>query len=226
MSVLRPFDLVMFDLDGTLVDSAPEIADAVCDTLHRLALPTVTLEQVIGWVGRGTRELLVEVLAYLTHFPPERVRTSALLAVVVTEFRWYYRNRCGTHCVLFPHVRETLDALRQQGTRLALVTNKDAHFTHVVLERLGLMPSFDLVISGDTLPQRKPDPSGVQLCLDRFGVQRERALFVGDSAVDVATARNAGVPIWAVPYGYNAGRPVVEDKPDRLIFNCSALLDL
>lgn len=87
------------------------------------------------------------------------------------------------------------------------------------------MPLIDLVVSGDTLPTKKPDPAGIERCLAQFGITRGRALFVGDSSIDVATARAAGVAVWALPYGYNMGQPIEACGPDRLICDCSALLN-
>ena len=121
-------------------------------------------------------------------------------------------------------VRETLTALRRQGVKLAVVTNKEARHTTAILAAHGLLSLLDLVISGDTLPTRKPDPAGIAFCLAHFGVPIQRALFVGDSSIDVATARNAGVRVWALPYGYNMGQPIEASIPDRVIADCAALL--
>ena len=122
-------------------------------------------------------------------------------------------------------LRETLIALRQRGVKLAVVTNKEGSYTATVLGAHQLAPLLDSVVSGDTLATKKPDPAGIQSCLSRFGVSRDRALFVGDSSIDVATARNAGVAFWALPYGYNMGQPIEACAPDRVIADCSALLN-
>jgi phosphoglycolate phosphatase len=116
-----------------------------------------------------------------------------------------------------------LQALRGQGVYLAVVTNKEARYTQTVLAAHDLVPLFDRVVCGDTLPTKKPDPAGIQSCLAQFEVPATRALFVGDSSIDVATARNAGVPVWALPYGYNMGQPIEACGPDRVISDFSAL---
>lgn len=219
------FDLVMFDLDGTLIETAPEICDAVNDTLHHFKLPAVTQQQVNDWIGHGTRELLIQALAYSRQTEVAAVRSSDSLALTLAEFDQHYQARCGTRSHLYPQVRETLGALRAQGVKLAVVTNKEARYTDTVLNAHQLMPLLDCVVSGDTLPTKKPDAAGVELCLAQFGVPRERALFVGDSSIDVATARNAGVAVWALPYGYNMGQPIAACAPDRVIADCSALLN-
>lgn len=219
-------DLVMFDLDGTLVETAPEIMDAVNDALQRFSLPEVTQKQVDDWIGHGTLELLVKALAQITGFAPEAVRASALLNQIVPVYNMAYNARCGTRSHLYPQVRETLVALREQGTRLAVVTNKESRYTQVVLDVHELTSLFDAVISGDTFATKKPDPVGVVHCLQQFDVAPERALFVGDSSIDVATARAGGVPVWMLPYGYNMGEPIEACAPDRIIPDCSALLNV
>jgi len=225
ITIQQRFDLVMFDLDGTLIETAPEIADAVNDSLRRFALPEVTQRQVNDWIGHGTRELLVQALADSGKTSVAAVRTSEQLARVEAEFGIHYRKRCGTRSRLYPRVRDTLVVLRAQDVKLAVVTNKESRYTATVLDAHQLTPMFDRIISGDTLPTKKPDPAGILHCLAAFGVRRERALFVGDSSIDVATARNAGVAVWALPYGYNMGRPIKDCAPDRVIADFAALLE-
>lgn len=221
----QSFDLVMFDLDGTLIETSPEICDAVNDTLRRFDLPEVTQQQVSDWIGYGTRELLIQALAQSGKTDLAAVRASDALVLIAAEFDKYYQSRCGTRSHLYPQVRETLVALRERGVKLAVVTNKEARYTATVLDAHQLSPLFDRVVSGDTLSAKKPDPMGVQSCLDVFAVPAHRALFVGDSSIDVATARNAGVMVWALPYGYNMGQPIEACAPDRMIADCSALLN-
>jgi phosphoglycolate phosphatase len=221
---LHRFDLVLFDLDGTLIATAPEICNAVNDTLRSVGRAEVSLQQVGDWIGHGTRTLLIQALAFCDGVTVDAVRDSAGLPAIAAEFDRHYQNRCGTRSHLYPQVRETLTALRGRGVKLAVVTNKEGRYTQTVLDAHGLMPLLDAVVSGDTLPTKKPDPAGIHWCLDKFGVAPERALFVGDSSIDVASARNAGVAVWALPYGYNMGQPIEACQPDRVIADCSALL--
>lgn len=221
----RPFDLVMFDLDGTLIDTAPEIADAVNDTLLRFDWPEVTLEQVTQWIGHGTLSLLAQVLAHVSQKDVETVRGSSMFAWAAQAFAQHYHQRCGSRSQLYPLVRETLQGLRAQGVRVAVVTNKESAYTTRVLQAHQLQPLLDTVISGDSLPTKKPDPAGIASCRAQWRVPMQRALMVGDSSIDVATARNAGVAVWAVPYGYNMGEPIAHSNPDRIVANCAALLE-
>lgn len=220
----RAFDLVMFDLDGTLVETGPEIADATNDALAHLGWATVSQEQVNAWIGHGTRELLLQAMAFVLQTPAEDLRHSERFSQAEAVFIGHYQARCGTRSHLYPQVLETLSALRQQGVFTAVITNKEGRYTQTVLDAHGLMPLLDRVISGDTLPKKKPNPAGIEFCLAHFGVDASRALFVGDSSIDVQTARNAGVVVWALPYGYNMGQPIEACQPDRVIPDVSALL--
>lgn len=217
------FDLVMFDLDGTLIETAPEICDATNDTLTQFGLPPVTQQQVNDWIGHGTQTLLVQALAAAGNSTQEAVRGAANFADISAAFVRHYGQRCGTRSHLYPQVREVLAELKGQGVRLAVVTNKEARYTQVVLDAHQLAPVFDRVISGDTFATKKPTPVGIEACLTQFGVARERALFVGDSSIDVATARNAGVAVWVLPYGYNMGQPIEAAGADRVIADFSVL---
>ncbi|MFC7410032.1 phosphoglycolate phosphatase [Hydrogenophaga atypica] len=219
-----PFDLVLFDLDGTLVETAPEICDAVNDTLRRFNLPEATLAQVAAWIGHGTRELLIQALAQASGTDVATVRASGTLPLIAAEFDRHYAARCGTRSQPYPHVVDTLHTLRAQGVKLAVVTNKEGVYTRRVLDAHSLTPLFDRVVSGDSLPSKKPDPAGAKGCMAELCVSADRTLFVGDSSIDAATARNAGVRVWLLPYGYNMGKPVSACKPDRVIADLRALL--
>jgi len=218
--------LVMFDLDGTLIETAPEIADAVNDTLKFHGLPAVTQAQVNDWIGHGTLTLLISALAAVKGCSIEDIRQWGDLPKVSAVFNGFYQQRCGTRSHLYPHVRSVLHRLTERGVRLAVITNKEGGFTQTVLKAHDLESTFDIVISGDTLPTKKPNPAAIEHCLKAFNVQVEQALFVGDSSIDAATAKNAGVRIWLLPYGYNMGAPVESANPDRVIPNFLDLLTL
>lgn len=219
-----PFDLVLFDLDGTLVETALEITDAVNDTLAGDHGTGVSQAQVERWIGHGTRALLAQAVAQRRGVTVESVHVAPDFPALLSRFADAYAARCGTRSRLYPQVRQALDALRAAGVRLAVVTNKESRYTARVLEAHGLSGCFDAVVSGDTLPVKKPDPGPVDHCRAVCGAAPHRTLLVGDSAIDVATARQARVTVWAVPYGYNGGRPVIEANPDRLISDFGALM--
>ncbi len=211
------FDLVIFDLDGTLVDTAPEIADAVNALLAEQRFSPVPPAQVRAWIGLGTRELLGFALAHVLHLPPADARIGAELDRYMPDFERHYLAACGTRSRTYHDVEHTLDALRAQGVRLALATNKEERFTFALLDRHRLRDYLDLVVCGDTLAAKKPDAMPIAHCMRRLGIDAAHTLMVGDSEIDIATARAAGVAVWAVPYGYNHGRPIVDARPDRVI---------
>ena len=215
---------IFFDLDGTLVQTSPEIADATNDTLRYFGWPEVSQAQVDGWIGQGTRELLILALAHVKQKDVEQVRKGAHLKEALPIFDRYYQQRCGTRSVLYPHVREVLKTLRERGCKLAVVTNKEGRYTDTVLKAHDLTDQFDLVVSGDTYSNKKPDPVGVLHGLSLWGIDKSEALFVGDSSIDAATGRNAGLQVWLLPYGYNMGQPVEACQPDRVIADFSELL--
>jgi phosphoglycolate phosphatase len=138
-----------------------------------------------------------------------------------------YQQRCGTPASQpYPHVVEVLDRLHAHGVHLAVIANKERRYTDTVLRAHQLQGHFDLVISGDTLATKKPDPAGIAHCLSHFGVRSDQSLFVGDSSIDAATARSAGVPVWLLPYGYNMGQPIAACGPDRVIADMRPVLAL
>lgn len=209
------FDLVSFDLDGTLVDTAAEIAEAANRALESHGIARRPEAEIALLIGAGTRELMLRLLArcFLEDTAlAERVRPDDVLASIDR----HYRDTTGTTARPYAGCEDTLSQLRTAGVQLACVTNKERHHALRVLEVTGLAPWFDLVIGGDSLPDRKPHASVLQHVAKAFGVPASRMAHVGDSAIDVAAARNAGVAAWAVPYGYNAGVPVAESRPDLM----------
>lgn len=227
-----PFGAVLFDLDGTLVDTAPDIADAVNLVLEQRGLPRVPPAWVRDRIGFGSRALLERTYqaaagAALAATRAGRTRVAAKAAPteeLIEEFAEQYAQRCGRRGRLFPGAAAMLATLRNTGVKLALLTNKETRFAEFVLRVHGLDTAFDVRVCGDTLPVKKPDGAVVRHCLKLLRVAPRRALLVGDSAIDVRTARNGGVAVWAVNYGYNQERPIDDAKPDRVIAALAELL--
>jgi len=217
MSFVKPFDAVLFDLDGTLLDTAPEIAGAVNAALLALGLPGAEEVLIRRFIGHGVRQTIAQ--AY-DHVSPgaDSAKRETDLDLAMDSFGEHY-GRLAPQSQPFADTVSTLRALRAAGVKCAIVSNKESRFVEQLLEG-GPLPSLvDLVICGDTLVRKKPDALPVTHALKFFGVLRERALLVGDSAIDVACARNAGVAVWMVPYGYNGGQPASEAGADRVIEN-------
>lgn len=203
--------LVMYDLDGTLLDTAAEITEAVNLTLQEFNHEPVTEEDVRRWIGQGTGWLM-ETAWKATAGPKETVWSD-----VMARFIHHYEATAGTSSTFFPHVIDTLQKARDYGVKQALVTNKERRFTDRVLQKHGLTDAFDLIICGDSLKVKKPHPDVIHHCLTTLDETAGASLFVGDSETDVSTAKAAGVVCWAVPYGYNHGRPITEAMPDRVV---------
>lgn len=209
--------LVMFDLDGTLVDSVADISLSLNRALGDMALEAVSEVQVRRWIGRGASRLMYCVLEHLRQ-PPEQHDT------LMARFMVRYEASVCEVSEPYEGARELLFALKAQGVHLACVTNKPYTPAKALLEALDMLSPFDLLLGGDSLPHKKPHPEPLQHCLQHFEVKAEEALMVGDSRNDVEAARAAGVRVLAVPYGYNHGEPVAETKPDWLVESLAELL--
>lgn len=204
---------VLFDLDGTLIDTAPDLAAALNLALQRQGLRAASLEQVRSWIGDGTRASLAKALRAAQ--VPE-CELDGRVSALWPGFHYDYAQCCGLHSRVYPGVRRLLERLTGAGIQVGLVTNKESEFSHRLLVRHDLNACFDLMVCGDSLAVRKPDPAMLHHAL--FGLQcaARDALYVGDSAIDVRTARAAGVAIWTVTHGY--GGPLRgSDAPDRTI---------
>ncbi|MEN8720175.1 MAG: HAD hydrolase-like protein [Oceanococcaceae bacterium] len=216
-----PFRIVFFDLDGTLVDTAPEAAEALNRTLQRHGVPAVQPEQVRRWFGHGMIALLREALETVAagiELPPREV--------VQAEFAAHYRDTSGQRSVLYPAVPSTLAALGERGIRRVLITNKEEVCAARVIDSHGIAGLFDAHVFGDTFRARKPDPGGVIHYLDAWSIPARAAVLVGDSEVDLATGRNAGTAVWLASYGYMRGGDVAAAGADRVVDRIDALLDL
>ena len=219
------FDLVMFDLDGTLVDTAPELSDAVNDALETLGYAQVTEALVRDWIGHGMCELMLKALSRATDWSEEALCRSGAIDAAMLVFAGHYAARCGTRAKTYPGVEATLQALHELSVPTALVTNKERRYASSLLASRDLLRYFYPLVAGDSLHEKKPHPLPLQVCLRAHAIRPERALFVGDSSIDIEAARNAGVAVWVVPYGYNRGRPIAASQPDRVIATVTEVLD-
>jgi phosphoglycolate phosphatase len=204
---------VIIDLDGTLLDTAADLAAAANLMRADLGLSAMPLEQVASYVGKGVEILVHRVLG---ESMDARVDAGSH-ARAHASFLRHYASENGRHAQPYPGVREGLEAMRGKGLRLACVTNKPAAFTEPLLERSGLASYFELVVSGDTLPRKKPDPMPMLHVAQRFGLQPSRVVAIGDSINDAQSARAAGMAVLAVPYGYNEGRDVRSLDTDGIV---------
>ncbi|XEG73265.1 phosphoglycolate phosphatase [Pseudomonas sp. abacavir_1] len=212
--------LVMFDLDGTLVDSVPDLAAAVDKALIGMGRPPAGLEQVRHWVGNGARVLVRRALAGgIEHEGVSEEDTERALALFMDAY-------ADSHALteVYPGVVDTLKWLKKQDVELALITNKPERFVAPLLDEMGLGKFFRWIVGGDTLPQQKPDPAALLFVMKAAGVAPGEALFVGDSRNDVLAAKAAGVRSVGLTYGYNHGRPIAEEQPSLVLDDLRQLL--
>jgi phosphoglycolate phosphatase len=206
-------DAVAIDLDGTMLDTVEDLALAVNHTLEELRLATLELELVRTFVGKGLANLVERsVTASLGRAPD-----AALLARALPIYEASYDRVNGQTTTIYPGVPEGLEALASAGFPLACITNKSKRFTGPLLERIGFARYFSVVLSGDSLPKKKPDPMPLTHAAERFGVEPGQLLMIGDSINDAQAARAAGCPIFCVTYGYNEGADVHSLDVDAIV---------
>ena len=196
---------VLFDMDGTLVNTLPDIAVAINDALAEMRLQPLAAERIGVFIGKGPRSLAQRVL---DEQPSLDVgQRQELIDALIAGYVKHYAPRIGTAASVYPGVADALESLRRQGLKLAVVTNALQHLAERVLTRFGLIDYFELVLGGDRVARGKPDAGPLLEACRVLGVMPSTALMVGDSENDVIAARAAGCPVVVVPYGYNAGQP-------------------
>ncbi len=205
--------MVLIDVDGTLVDSVPDLAYCVDEMMRRLGLPPHGEDKVRNWVGNGVERLVRRALVGQLEGEPD----AALFEQAYPIFLELYAENTAKRSRLYPGVPEGLVWLRSAGYTLGCVTNKAARFTEPLLAELGIADYFGIIISGDSLPRKKPDPLPLLHAADFFGVGPQESLMVGDSVSDVKAARAAGFQIVCMSYGYNHGQDIRDSHPDAVI---------
>ncbi len=219
MPTLRPPRMILIDVDGTLVDSVPDLAFCVDELMRALGRPPHGEARVRNWVGNGVERLVRRaLLGQLDGEPPDEDYARAY-----PIFIDLYAENTSKRSRLYPGIREGLDWLKVHGYPLGCVTNKAAQFTLPLLQDLGVRDCFGIVVAGDTLPVKKPDPAPLLHAARHFGIAPEEALMVGDSVSDVKAARAAGFQIVCMSYGYNHGVDIRTASPDAVIDSLTEL---
>ena len=216
-----PISAILLDLDGTLLHSAPELAESANRMLHDLALPRVSQELLMSYIGNGISWLVKRALTGDMQTEPDVILYNKALPI----FDKHYTGLL-LQSKPFAGVVQGLDEMKAAGFRLGCITNKAARFTEPLLKGAGLASYFDIVLSGDSLPEKKPHPLPILHAAKFFGVPVTQLLFIGDSLSDTLAARAAGCPVFCVPYGYNHGKPVDGLDSDAVIANLLAAMPL
>ena len=215
--------LLIFDFDGTLIDSVPDLADATNTMLSQLGKATYSLETIKQWVGNGSRLLVERALVG---------KTEVLAGELTTEqadhaeqlFFDAYSNISQSKTLAYPDVDKGLQQLKAAGFTLALVTNKPIRFVPKILESLGWTPLFDVVLGGDSLPVKKPDPAPLLHVCETLNFQPAQGFMIGDSVNDILAGQNAGIDTLGLSYGYNYGNHIGDSNPTQVFDSFADLL--
>lgn len=222
-----PRTAVLFDLDGTLIDSISEITLAINDLLSANGLVTAEESQVKSWIGLGAEHLLSSALL---NGGLDEAGIQSNFEDYFSSFKQFYLERSGTASKPYPGLLDCLFSLKEWGYKLGIVTNKMGSATELVLQAHGFTELFDVVISGDTIPSKKPDAAPVLLALGKLQVGPAGTLFVGDSMTDVKSAKSAGVETWVFTHGYHKGDfddvASLSPQPDRVLADFAELTSL
>ena len=219
---MRKPEMILIDVDGTLVDSVPDLAYCVDEMMAVLGREPHGEVRVRDWVGNGVERLVRRALVGALRGEPDEADFERAYPV----FLELYAENTSKRSCLYPGVREGLDRLKAANYLLGCVTNKAAQFTEPLLKDLGVYDDFSIVISGDTLTKKKPDPAPLLHAAELLGCQPVDAMMIGDSVSDVAAARAAGFQIVCMSYGYNHGVDIREAAPDAVIDTLTEIMPL
>ena len=211
--MITDIDLLIFDLDGTLVDTREDLANAVNHALRHLGIATLPTDDVMNFVGNGLKKLMERSLG---------TQLQEKLPQAIALFQDYYRDHLIDNSVLYPGVREVLEHYRNK--KKAVISNKPEAFTIAMIEQLNLSPHFQLILGGDTVAEMKPSPVPVQHVLGELGVPPRRGVMVGDGTTDIESGRAAGIQTCAVTYGYRSSEVLSAVEPDHLLSGITDLL--
>jgi len=219
MAIRKP-KMILIDVDGTLVDTVPDLAFCINEMMAQLDMPRRGEAQVRLWVGNGTERLIKRALTGCMNGEPDEDLYQRALPI----FLDFYAQNISKRSRLYDGVREGLAGLRAADMRLGAVTNKPERFTLPLLKQMHLLDYFEIVVSGDSLPRKKPDPLPLLHAAEVMSIAPAHALMLGDSETDVIAARAAGFQIVCVSYGYNHGENICDANPDAVIDSIAELL--
>ncbi|MBV7440396.1 phosphoglycolate phosphatase [Weeksellaceae bacterium TAE3-ERU29] len=210
-------ELFIFDLDGTLIDSVPDITLGVNDTLTELSLPNFNEDKIRAWVGNGAEKLMERALE--AAFKEKGEEKALDFSDVMTVYLKNYKNNLTINTYAYKGVIDTLNLLRERNIKMAIVTNKPFDFIEPLLEFIGIKQFFSLWIGADSLPTKKPNPEPLLHVCEELNVLPEKAIMVGDSKNDILAAQNAKMNSIGLTYGYNYNEPISVYHPDIVLDN-------
>ncbi|WP_026394039.1 HAD family hydrolase [Acetobacterium malicum] len=205
----RKYGHLIFDLDGTLVDTSPDIVAAVQYLIKKYGLPEKTDASIQSCIGGGARNVLLKSLG--------EERESLIDAEILPLFVAYYTSNCAVHSRLYEGVREILEQYREAGKKLSVATFKIRSATMNIFERFALTPYFDVIITADDVKNPKPAPDCIDAIINHYGAEKADFILIGDTRTDYLTATNAGIDVCGVTYGYNSPELMISLKPAYVI---------
>jgi len=214
--------MVLIDVDGTLVDSVPDLAYCVDAMLQQLGMPERGEQRVRHWVGNGVERLVKRALIDQLDGEPD----EALFDKALPVFEALYRENTSKRSCLYDGVQTALDFLKTTGVRIGCVTNKASQFTLPLLQDLGVSEYFETVICGDMVERKKPDPMPLIQAAEQLETDPQASMMLGDSMSDVKAARAAGFQIVCMSYGYNHGEDIRDYKPDAVVDSMAEIRDI
>ncbi|MFK0571574.1 phosphoglycolate phosphatase [Endozoicomonas sp.] len=221
---IKNLSLVMYDLDGTLVESVPDLAFALDKMLLDMNRPAAGEPKTRLWVGNGIPTLVKRALADDMKGDQPGSVDQRLFEKAHERFRFHYGEALGLYCYLYPGVSEFLQAMKDRGIKQVVITNKSEQFSHRLLQLMGIEHYFERVLGGDSLPEMKPHPMPLLHAMKMLDTPTHQALMIGDSINDIRAAKAAGVKVIGLPYGYNHGVPIEEANPDLVVSSLTELL--
>lgn len=205
---------LMFDLDGTLIDSVPDLAFATNAMLQDLQKPTYDEAFIRHWVGNGAKMLVARALSGQADVDPNL--TTAQIDDALSRFFYHYENNTCVYTKAYPGVHQGLAQLKQQGYELVLITNKPSQFIPAILDKMGWQALFSLTLGGDSLAVKKPHPEPLLYACQQLKVLPEQCYMIGDSSNDVLAGQNAKIETLALTYGYNYGQDIRLSHPTHV----------
>ena len=212
--------LFIFDLDGTLVDTAPDFKNSINYMLNELNESEVSLEEIRNWVGYGARELIRRTVVN-KNIPHDKRRIEEMLKI----FLLHYTHNIDDDSVLFNNVKNVLEFLKNNGIKLAVCTNKMERLSNILLEKLNVLHMFDYLVGGDSLSKSKPDPFPLLNICEKLNTEISNSIMIGDSITDLNAGKGAGMPVVLVSYGYTDNKDIYNEA-DLVINDFSQLKEL
>ncbi len=212
--------LFIFDLDGTLVDTAPDFKNSINYMLNELNESEVSLEEIRNWVGYGARELIRRTVVD-KNIPHDEQKIEEMLKI----FLLHYTHNIDDDSVLFNNVRNVLEFLKDNGIKLAVCTNKMERLSNILLEKLNVLHMFDYLVGGDSLSKSKPDPFPLLNICEKLNTEISDSIMIGDSVTDLNAGKGAGMPVVLVSYGYTDNKDIYNEA-DLVINDFSQLKEL